>query len=282
MIKTAILLTVYNRKEITIKGLHSLFSSIEALGDGYSFDVFMTDDGCTDGTSEAVRNIFNDIHIVHGDGHLFWNRGMIAAWDAALNNNVAYDFFLWFNDDVILFPKALEIMFLANLKAGNNSIISGAFCDKSGSVSYGGWIKNSIMGINNDLQEVDRINGNFVLVPHCVCQKIGVLDSHFHHSYGDFEYGIRAQKNNIHLYLTPKYVGECERHDDVQGYYNTKKNLYKRIKNLYFPVGDYPIDAFYYDIKCRNLPKAILNFISLHFRCLFPGIWDKMYNRFRN
>ena len=49
---------------------------------------------------------------------------------------------------------------------------------------------------------------------------------------GDFEYGIRARKNNIPLYLTPNYVGIGERHDVVQGYYDTSKNIFKRIRNV--------------------------------------------------
>ena len=64
MIKTAVLLTVYNRKEVTLQGLRSLHKAIAYLREGYSFDIFMTDDGCTDGTAEAVSKEFSDIHIV--------------------------------------------------------------------------------------------------------------------------------------------------------------------------------------------------------------------------
>lgn len=281
MIKTAVLLTVFNRKDITIKGLHSLYESIEALGDGYSFEIYLTDDGSTDGTSEAIRNSFMNIHIVQGNGHLFWNRGMLEAWKAALESDETFDYYLWFNDDVLLYPQALKVLFEANSKAGGNSIISGAFCSDSGVVSYGGWIGDSIADVNDNLQEVDRVNGNLVLIPQDVYKKIGTLNPHFHHSYGDFEYGIRARKNNIPLYLTPNYVGIGERHDVVQGYYDTSKNIFKRIRNLYFPVGDYPIDAFYYDIKCRSIIIAIINFASLHFRCFFPKVWDRIYQSIR-
>lgn len=79
MIKTAGLLTVYNRCAVTLKGLSSLYKAIENLGNGYTFDVYMTDDGCTDGTNEAVHEKFPNIHIIQGDGSLFWSGGMRKA-----------------------------------------------------------------------------------------------------------------------------------------------------------------------------------------------------------
>lgn len=43
-IKVAVLLTVFNRKEITLKGLRSLFVNILKMNQIH-FDVYMTDDG---------------------------------------------------------------------------------------------------------------------------------------------------------------------------------------------------------------------------------------------
>lgn len=44
----AILLTVYNRKNVTINGITTLFSIMKMMKD-FHFEVFMTNDGCTDG-----------------------------------------------------------------------------------------------------------------------------------------------------------------------------------------------------------------------------------------
>lgn len=51
-----------------------------------SLSVYLTDDGCTDGTSQAVRDIFKgkDITIMQGDGNLYWAGGMRFAWKEAL------------------------------------------------------------------------------------------------------------------------------------------------------------------------------------------------------
>ena len=44
----AVLLTVFNRKDITLKGLSTLYAAMKPVEDKYSFDVYMTNDGCTD------------------------------------------------------------------------------------------------------------------------------------------------------------------------------------------------------------------------------------------
>lgn len=39
MIRTAVILTVYNRKETTLQGLRSLYKAIDVLGEEYAFDI---------------------------------------------------------------------------------------------------------------------------------------------------------------------------------------------------------------------------------------------------
>ena len=48
----AVLLTVFNRREKTIECLKNLFA--QDIPAEYSIMVYLTDDGCTDGTPEAV------------------------------------------------------------------------------------------------------------------------------------------------------------------------------------------------------------------------------------
>ena len=95
MMKISVLLTCHNRKEKTLICLRKLF---EQDVRNVEFDVFLVDDGCTDGTAEAVREEFPKIHIIQGDGSLFWNRGMCLAWEEARKNG-AHDAVLWLNDD---------------------------------------------------------------------------------------------------------------------------------------------------------------------------------------
>lgn len=58
----AVLLTVFNRKEQTLQCLSNLFA--QTIPNGYDLDVYLTNDGCTDGTPEAVSTQFPQIIII--------------------------------------------------------------------------------------------------------------------------------------------------------------------------------------------------------------------------
>ena len=100
----AVLLTVFNRKDKTLQCLSQLFDQLPV--EDIQIDVFLTDDGCTDGTAEAVENLFPSVHILEGSGDLFWNRGMLMAWKAAADAR-DYDAYLWLNDDTFLYEGTL-------------------------------------------------------------------------------------------------------------------------------------------------------------------------------
>lgn len=134
----AVLLTVFNRKDITLKGLSTLYAAMKPVEDKYSFDVYMTNDGCTDGTPGAVKNCFPDVHIINGDGNLYWSGGMRKAWDVA-SKTLDYDYYLWFNDDAVLYENALQVL-LSTEESYSNSIIVGNMCSSNDKkkLCYGG------------------------------------------------------------------------------------------------------------------------------------------------
>ena len=90
MIKIAVLLTVFNRKEKTINSLNELYNSFKLfnLENKYAIDVYLTDDGCTDGTSAEVQKNFPQVIILKSKGDLFWNRGMINSWKEAAKKKI--------------------------------------------------------------------------------------------------------------------------------------------------------------------------------------------------
>lgn len=77
----AVLLTVHDRKNKTLRCLENLYKQV--LPNYLRLDIYLTDDGCTDGTPEAIKRQFPKVHIIKGDGNLFWNRGMYRAWEEA-------------------------------------------------------------------------------------------------------------------------------------------------------------------------------------------------------
>ena len=103
--KIAVLLTCHNRKKKTLQCLNAL-NIQEGLEVDYNIEVFLVDDGSFDGTAEAIVACFPNVHIIQGNGNLYWNQGMRLAWDTAAKTK-DYDFYLWLNDDTILDKDAI-------------------------------------------------------------------------------------------------------------------------------------------------------------------------------
>jgi GT2 family glycosyltransferase len=273
--RIAILMTVHNRKQETLRCLTLLHTAINQLDDDVQFDVYMTDDGSTDGTQKAVKEAFPDVVVISGDGNMFWCWGMIKAWEYAVTIN-SYNGFLWLNDDSYLYPNAIVVMCEAIRKTEDSAIISGAFCSEAtGKQTYGGRVNDRILAPDGELQPFIQLNGNFVYIPQKVFEQLGVLDNAFHHAIGDYDYGYRALKAGVKLYLTPCYVGVCERNADYR-YRDPQYSLTERFRFLYSPFGPSPSELFRFNTRHFSVFKAIGIFIYTNFVCLFPWV-RRMY-----
>lgn len=80
----AILLTVFNRKLKTIKCLDNIHN--QNSFSTYEINIFLTDDGSTDGTSDLIKSKYPNVTIIKGN-NLYWNRGMLTSWKAAIKKN---------------------------------------------------------------------------------------------------------------------------------------------------------------------------------------------------
>jgi GT2 family glycosyltransferase len=259
--------------------LTNLYVAIHNLNSDIVFDVYLTDDGSSDGTWDAVMTNFPSVNLIKGDGNLYWCRGMIKAWKYAIEKD-NYDGFLWLNNDSYLYGNALNIMFDSIDEAGDYSIISGAFISESTQqTSYGGKIKDELLIPNGQLQKFTQLNGNFVFISKKVFEKIGLLDRIFHHSLGDYDYGYRAIKADITLYLTPCHVGICDRNNQISIPYNKQYSITKRFNFLYSPLGPSPFSTFKFNVRHHSIFRALLSFLSVNFMCLFPIIFNIRFTK---
>ena len=269
----AVLLTCFNRRAVTLRCLKQLYSQrTDAV-----MDVFLCDDGSSDGTYEAVKDRFSEVHIVKGTGNLFWNRGMLASWQTACETR-DYDAYIWLNDDAFLYDGALtELLECSNIN-NDQSIICGAFCSDNGEFSYGGRDKESFPLIpNGTMQEVYWLNGNCVLVPRSVVNRIGLLDKIFQHHLGDYDYGLRAKEAGISVLTTRKYIGECTPNRAKNS--RSRKDglsIIGRFRRLYSPMGDNPFIQFRYMLRHFGIKKALIVFFALHYNNLLS---DRQYAR---
>lgn len=274
MKKIAVLLTVFNRKQQTLSCLKSLFE--QEMLDRYVLKVYLTDDGSTDGTAEAVLECFpNKVKIIYGDGNLFWNRGMWTAWNYAVKDGY-YDFFLWVNDDTELYKSALKIILKSSLQNNDMAIIVGATVDTltHQRLTYGGRLADGSIPVCDGKDcKINHFNGNIVLIPNGVYQKLGNLDYYYTHSKGDFDYGLRAKENGIKMFQCGNVLGECDIHPTTDKWCDPRLPLLTRLKWLKRPNGMPPNETFHLNRKHYGLYSAIKAYLSVYLRCFCPQIW---------
>lgn len=228
----AVLLTCHNRKQKTENCLNSFLKAIDFYNNSHkttiNYKIFLTDDGCTDGTAEAIRNILPDkstLHVLHGDGYLYWAGGMRMCWKEALKSDISWNYYFLLNDDVELMNCVFSELFNAEqytLKnIGAEGLVSGITCnpEQPAQVTYGGSVwTNKMLFTHKRLnpigtpQPCDIANANILLVPAIIVKKIGIFYDKYQHSLADYDYSIMAHKAGFPVILTANACGYCQ-HD---------------------------------------------------------------------
>ncbi len=224
MINIAAIMTCFNRREKTLSCLVHLFEALKNAKIAIKLAVYLTDDGCTDGTAQAVHDQFNDrdIHILQGTGELYWAGGMRFAWCEALKGN--FDYYLLLNDDTDMLPDCFNELFATHdyclQKYGKEGIYSGITCGKTDPsvTTYGGaiWI-NKFLATTRRLdksdipQLCDMTNANILLIPKSVVDAIGIFYEGYRHFGADYDYSIMARKKGFPVLVTSNYCGACDR-----------------------------------------------------------------------
>lgn len=260
----ALLLTCFNRKNSTLNCLKSLFLYCPEA------DVYLVDDGSTDGTANAVSSLYPSVNIIQGSGNLFWNRGMYKAWDYASTKG-DYEFYIWLNDDVVLYSYCISELLECSYLSNHSSIISGIVESSTGNrILYGGSDASKILIKPNGLmQSIVYLNGNIVLFPKSVFRRVGNLDPFFHHDLGDVDYGLRARDMGIDVLSTRRSVASGIA-NNISRLRINNSNLFYRFKHLYSPLGSNPNINFYFRYRHFGLFHAIIFYLFQHFLIIIP------------
>jgi GT2 family glycosyltransferase len=286
MRRIATLMTCHNRKASTIACLDRLLKN--TLPENHTLDIFLVDDGSTDGTAQAVNTHYPQVNVITGNGNLYWNGGMQLAWENALPHNA--DFFLWLNDDVELKENALETLLSTYQSVRTDSsdpVIIGNLCDeKTGELSYGGCavdkgllhFRARKLPVSDTVTACDTINGNVVLIPKPTVARIGTLNKNFTHAMGDFDYGLRCTAAGVPIFSTAGFIGTCSNNTISNTWTDPTIPLKSRLAKLKLPTGLPPYEYFLYNKAHTNVFTATFLLTTLYLKVLFPAVWVNLSN----
>ncbi len=280
--KIAVLLTCFNRQEKTLACLTNLYANETA---GFELDIFLVDDGCTDGTAETVIEKYPSVNVIQGTGSLYWNGGMRLAWEAALNKQ--YDFYLWINDDSEIYPDAIariifayDQLILAGKRVG---AVLGTMVDPASKMpTYGGRLRNSLINPlsfgpvlvpTDEPLACDFINGNFTLIPKESVKRIGILSNKYTHSMGDFDYGLRLKKSGLTCWVAPGTYGECETNSNTGGCKDKSLAITERVEKMNSISQLPPIDEWLFFVREHGGYIWPLLWFKAKLRKVFPHLW---------
>lgn len=242
VIDIAIIMTCYNRKELTIQCLTGILN--QKLCEEVEFHFYICDDGSSDGTVPAIRTIIPEADIYVGDGNLFWARGMFQAMCMAVKRT--HDYYLMMNDDLEIREECIQIMIDSYRQAGTVcGIVGSTFGLTNNTITYGGYrykgkCKDSgliYVESSGCLQKCDVANWNCFMISQQVLNEVGLIDAYYEHGLGDFDYCCMMKKHNIPVYVATQYIGRTDRNPKANTYADRSlpKNL--RIKKLLSKKG---------------------------------------------
>jgi GT2 family glycosyltransferase len=137
----ALLVACYNRLPITKAFFLNLQQQLAACAPGI-LDVYVFDDGSSDGTAEAILSIYPRAVILRGDGNFFWSASMSYLCHSI--DARRYAGVMLVNDDIKLYDGALDdaIKAFGRVNAVGPTCLVGSFLapDRS-TITYSGWIR---------------------------------------------------------------------------------------------------------------------------------------------
>jgi len=295
MTRIAVLMTVHNRKAKTLACLSSLAQTWEPWRDFYQLSVFLTDDGSTDGTADAVREEAwpFPVRILPGDGTLFWNGGMIRSWKAALEEG-GFDGYLWLNDDVTVLPSfwedLKEVFLYARGHCAREGIYVGSTCDAdTGAFTYGGFVytnkwtlKDRMLPPNGEIQPCEAGHGNITYVSAPVVEQMGIFCEKYIHGGTDHDYTYLAHKAGFPVLVLPHYSAACKndhpRDGGRSGFFDLP--LKERLKALDSPRGLNLHNALLFSRRCFPWRYPLI-LMTGYGKALFPKTYYRLYLRLR-
>lgn len=296
MTDIAILITVFNRKAETIRCLDSVERTWWGSHSALNLTVFLTDDGSTDGTADAIasRNYAMETVILNGSGQLYWNGGMINSWKAALVSGKRYNGYLWLNNDTTILDGFWEQLQGADAychkQFSRGGIYVGSTCSSDGQTfTYGGFnfankltLKDVFVKPNGSFQTCQCAHGNLTYVSQDVVDRMDIFTDEYIHSGGDHDYTYRAYRQGWPLLVLPSFCGICNNDHPEDGYADfLSMPLRERIRYLKSPLGFNLHNTLVFQRRCFPYRYPFV-WLMGYAKAFFPKLYWKVYKRARS
>jgi len=211
------------------------------------FAIVVTNDGSTDDTAAWLKATHPDVHLLQGDGNLWWSGGINLGVKYAIEK-LGADYLVWWNNDIMAAPGYFNYLAEIVQHTETNVIVgSKIYSDPDFRFiwSMGGKFDTvngrkymTAMGEPDDEQyhhvfDADWLPGMGTIIHRSVFEKIGMLDQkNFPQYHGDSDFTFRAKLAGFRIVVYPQLKIYNDKTNSGMMHQNSFKMMIKSLSSL--------------------------------------------------
>jgi GT2 family glycosyltransferase len=211
--KVTVIITSFNRRDITLACLTRLYE--QTIPSEITLEVILFDDGSTDGTIKEVANRFPRVIALQGTGSDYWATSVrhVLRWIAQEPQGQQPGLVLLLNDDMTLYPDALEKLLGCSARRNHKAIVGGAVEIATGGIEASArvWKRTSLrprqLPLSENEQECDAVPGHAMLFPYSLLAECRFYGENLTHGFFDTVLCARAKRLGANVVMVPGALG---------------------------------------------------------------------------